>query len=228
MEDLFLKERKQLHKFTFDEPINAIKLNLDELNNIEIENEETFYRVPRLQHELDIIVHKPGIYSVDEFAKVQDDGGKFIKYLYQPEEIKINDIPSYIPPSQDQLLMQFARESSIKYVMSTSTISNVLSQLFYLFSSFRNPSFEKISSSYDNEPKKFMISQRKPITNFLRKIDEKNQIYALDSDPGLFVFRNMILMDLGKVIEKQLTMRRQDFEEALLVNETVSHEYKFK
>ena len=82
MEDLFLKERKQLHKFTFDEPINAIKLNLDELNNIEIENEETFYRVPRLQHELDIIVHKPGIYSVDEFAKVQDDGGKFIKYLY--------------------------------------------------------------------------------------------------------------------------------------------------
>jgi hypothetical protein len=70
----------------------------------------------------------------------------------------MGNIPNYVPPSQDNLLLKFARESGIKYVMSTSTISNALCQMFYLFSGFRNPSFENISSDYDNEPKKFMIS----------------------------------------------------------------------
>jgi hypothetical protein len=75
MDDLFLKERKELHKFTFDEPVDGIRVNMDDLNNIEIENEETFYRVPKLEHNLDSIVHKPGIYFVDELAKTQADGG---------------------------------------------------------------------------------------------------------------------------------------------------------
>ncbi len=56
-----------------------------------------------------------------------------------------------------------------------------------------------------------MISQRKPITNQLRMIDPVNNIYALDSDPGLFKFKNNILMNLGKVIEKQLTMDETTF-----------------
>ena len=70
--------------------------------------------------------------------------------------------------------------------MSTSTISNVLSQIYFLFSSFRNPIFDNISSAYESEPKKYMISQRKPTSNMLRKLDPKNGIYALDSDNGLF------------------------------------------
>ncbi len=43
--------------------------------------------------------------------------------IYQPEEIDFNAIPRYVPPSQDALLRKFARESKIKYIMSTSTIS---------------------------------------------------------------------------------------------------------
>lgn len=35
----------------------------------------------------------------------------------------------------------------------------------------------------------------------LRRIDKEKNIYALDSDSGLFKYSNMILMDLGKVME---------------------------
>lgn len=111
-------------------------------------------------------------------------------------------IPPYIPPSTDELLLNFARQSNIKYVMSTSTISNVLSQMYFLFSSFRNPLFDNMSAAYETEPKKYMISQRKPASNYLRKLDASKGIYALDSDSGLFEFPNMILMDLGKVMER--------------------------
>ncbi len=46
----------------------------------------------------------------------------------------------------------------MKYLMSTSTVSSVIIQIFYLFCGFKNPDFNGISNAYDNEPKKYMIS----------------------------------------------------------------------
>lgn len=95
-------------------------------------------------------------------------------------------IPPYTPPSQDALLTKFAVESEVKYVMSTSTISSALSQMYFLFSGFRAPDFSLLSEVYDTEPQKYMVSQRKPVTNIITKIDKEKGIYAMDSDKGLF------------------------------------------
>ena len=43
-------------------------MSLDDINIINIENEETFHKVPKLAHNLDKIVLKPGIYSMDAMA----------------------------------------------------------------------------------------------------------------------------------------------------------------
>jgi hypothetical protein len=45
-----------------------------------------------------------------------------------------------------------------------------------------------------------MISQRKPVTNYLRKVEDS--IYAFDSDKGIFELSNVVLMELGKVSER--------------------------
>ena len=74
-------------------------MNLDDLNIIEIENEATFHRTPELKHNLDIILRKPGIYPVDEIAKLNPPSKNFLKYLYKPEEIDLEKVPKYIPPS---------------------------------------------------------------------------------------------------------------------------------
>jgi hypothetical protein len=71
--------------------------------------------------------------------------------------------------------------------MSTSTVSNVLIQVFYAFSLFKHPDFKNISDLYNNEPRMYMISQRKPITSYLKILDKEKGIYALDSDKGIFV-----------------------------------------
>lgn len=147
---------------------------------------------------------------------LQEDGGEFLRKIYQPHEVDLSKIPPYVPPSQDELLLKFARESNIKYVMSTSTMSSVMSHLFYVFSNFLHPSFDNISEAYADEPKRYMISQRKPTTNFLRKIDKDLGIYALDSDSGLFNENNNILMQLGKIIERSLTLSPKEFKDILL------------
>ncbi|KAL4427251.1 hypothetical protein ABPG74_011487 [Tetrahymena malaccensis] len=219
-----IKEKRQSSRFIFNSSFNSIQIPLDDVNIINIENEQTFHRVPKLMHNLDQVVYKPGLYKLEDIAQLQPDGGEFLKYIPQPDEIDFDRIPPYIPPSNDKLLLDFAKQSNIRYVMSTSTISNVLSQIYFLFSSFRNPSFDNISSAYDQEPKKYMISQRKPTSNMLRKLDPKNGIYALDSDSGLFETPNQILMDLGKVMERQLTLDPETFRNGLLKNSPVKEQ----
>lgn len=114
------------------------------------------------------------------------------------------------------MLLAFARQHNCKYIMSTSTISNLISQIFYVFSNFRNPNFQGVNQYFENEAKKYMVSQRKPTTMFLRPIPDQKNVYALDNDSGLFEFPHVILMDLGKIMERSLTLDENTFLSALL------------
>lgn len=93
--------------------------------------------------------------------------------------------------------------------MSTSTISSMLSHVYYCLSNFKSPHFNGLSESYDREPLKFMISQRKPNTIFLRKIDKK--LYSVDGDSGFIEPSNVVLLKMGKYMEKMLTTDHQFF-----------------
>ena len=93
-------------------------------------------------------------------------------------------------------------------------MSQVLNQLYYLFGHFRNPDFTNISDAYHSEPKKYMISQRKPITFLLKKVGDN--IFALDSDKGIFKYEYTVLMDLGKIVERSLTMTPEAFRATFL------------
>jgi hypothetical protein len=58
------------------------------------------------------------------------DGGEFLRKIPRIEDIDFSKIPGYNPPSKDPLLLKFASESDVKYIMSTSTISSALSNQF--------------------------------------------------------------------------------------------------
>lgn len=64
-----------------------------------------------------------------------------------------------------------------------------------------------LSEDYSTQPRRYMMSQRKPITNLIRKVDAKKGIYAFDSDKGLFKTEDNVLMGLGKVMERQFCMK---------------------
>ena len=100
--------------------------------------------------------------------------------------------------------------------MSTSTISLCLSQIFFLTSYFQNPLMESISFQFSTYPKRYMVSQRKPITNIIRRIDKEKNIYAMDSDNNPFESKVDILLFLGKVLERMYTMPVDDFNQLFL------------
>ena len=117
----------------------------------------------------------------------------------------------YRPPGDDPNLLRLAKKSGAKYMMSTSTVSSVLAHIYYALSNHKSPHFDNLSEAFDNEPLKFMISQRKPSTVFLREIDKDAQLFAVDSDSGFLEQGNIVLMKMGKYMEKMLTTEAKHF-----------------
>lgn len=102
--------------------------------------------------------------------------------------------------------------------MSTSTVSSVLSHIYYCLSNFKSPHFNNLSEAYDREPLKFMVSQRKPNTVFLTKIDKQRRIYSVDGDSGFIEPSNVVLLKMGKYMEKMLTTDHQFFRDHYILD----------
>ena len=95
--------------------------------------------------------------------------------------------------------------------MSTSTVSSVLSHIYYAIANHKSPHFNNLSEAYDREALKFMISQRKPNTLFLTQRDQGQKLYSLDGDAGFIEPSNEVLLKMGKYMEKMLTTDQKYF-----------------
>jgi hypothetical protein len=84
--------------------------------------------------------------------------GNYFTRLPQYTEINENCIQPYTLPGNDKQLIRMAENYKCKYLMSTSTISSVLSHIYFCISNFKSPHFNNLSEPYDREPLKFMVS----------------------------------------------------------------------
>lgn len=112
--------------------------------------------------------------------------------------------------------------------MSTSTITAMLNHIYYAISNFKSPHFSGLSEAYDHEPLKFMLSQRKPNTVFLRqlKTDDGEDLYAIDGDSGFTESSNTVLLKMGKYMEKMFTTDA-DFFNAYYVFDPLTNKPKY-
>lgn len=195
-------------------PDNLKSISLEDLSTEAMNDETQWSKIPELCHNLKSIVEHPGIYKLEDIKhSIGEKNYNFLKNVQKPEEIDMDQIPPYTPPSFDEHLIKFAQKNQgTKYIMSTSTISYFLSNLFYIFSYFQEANYNCVPNYNNSDNKKYMNAQRKPSTNFFRVVDKEKDIWALDSDNGVFFPDHKILMDLGKILERVYTMEPDHFE----------------
>ncbi|CAI2386460.1 unnamed protein product [Moneuplotes crassus] len=168
--------------------------------------------IPQLANNLEKVMDYKGIFPVESVNEInQGRLGDYFLRLPQYSQIDESCIPPYYPPSQDKQLLKIAEEHGSRFVMSTSTITSVLAHMYFMISNFKSPHFANLSYAYDKEPLKFMISQRKPNSIFLKMIDPEKKIYAIDSDSGFSEPSNMVLLKMGKYMEKMLQYDAEEF-----------------
>ena len=124
-------------------------------------------------------------------------------------EFDFNALKPYITSSKDVTASQMAAKANKKYYGSSSSMTSALSHFHYLLSAWRPVDCRTLSQGFSDKLRSFTRLLRAPTAMFVH-YKEKEDIYAIDADKE-FDSAN-ILMNLGKSMEKLLTLPKEEFE----------------
>jgi hypothetical protein len=154
-----------------------------------------------------ICVASPGVYYLRDPRSRVFNFDPYLGSIMPVTEFDFEALKDYITSSRDEKLLGMARERGKKYVGSSSSMTSVLSHFHYLLSSWRPINTDMISRSFPDKLRTFTRLLRSPSAMFLHY---KDGTYAIDADKE-FDSAN-VLMNLGKSMEKLLTLPKEEFE----------------
>ncbi|KAJ5099205.1 hypothetical protein N7532_006206 [Penicillium argentinense] len=163
--------------------------------------------VPGLSFGLDRVLFNPGVYHLRDPRSRVYNFDPYLDSIMPVTEFDFNTLKEYITSSKDTTLRDVAVKEKKKYVGSSSSMTSVLSHFHYLLSSWRGVDTRTVSRGFPETMKSFTRLLRSPAAMFLHYQDG---VYAIDADKE-FDSAN-ILMNLGKSMEKLLTLPKEDFE----------------
>ncbi|KAJ5330904.1 mitochondrial translation protein [Penicillium atrosanguineum] len=163
--------------------------------------------VPRLSFGLDRVLFNPGVYQLRDPRSRVYNFDPYLGDIMPVTEFDFNTLKDYITSSKDETLRNIAVKEKKKYVGSSSSMTSVLSHFHYLLSSWRPVDTKTVSRGFPETMTTFTRLLRAPAAMFLHYQDG---VYAIDADKE-FDHAN-ILMNLGKSMEKLLTLPKEDFE----------------
>ncbi|KAJ2781360.1 hypothetical protein H4R18_002935 [Coemansia javaensis] len=165
-------------------------------------------RVPRLAHGLERVLFSPGVHCLQDPNSGVYNFDPYIRDITQPADFDYDKLTPYITSSRDAVLMQHARARKKQFVGSTSSMTHVLSHLYFAISGGKQPDISSLSMAFSDMPTRFTRSMRYPASIALRYQDG---VYGIDADKS-FDVKDSILSVLGKSLEKVLTSTPAEFE----------------
>ncbi|KAG2418753.1 hypothetical protein HFD88_001854 [Aspergillus terreus] len=163
--------------------------------------------VPQLSFGLERVLFNPGVYHLRDPRSRVFNFDPYLGSIMPVTEFDFAALKEYITSSKDDTLRDIARKEKKKYMGSSSSMTSVLSHFHYLLSSWRGIDIRTMSQGFPDKLRTFTRLLRSPSAMFLRYQDG---VYAIDADKE-FDTAN-ILMNLGKSMEKLLTLPKEDFE----------------
>lgn len=200
----------------------AFFVNIDtyrDKKDLKYENEE-FIRInlpqtvspPTLANDLMCVVQKPGIYPISSIKKISPNNNfDYYDNLPTPDMIEFANMDKYMKPSEDENIKKLMKQNNYKYASSTSGISSTLSHFFYKLTNFKSPHFYNLSENYAHEPLKFMMYQKKPSSIVLHRTAKDT--YTINKNSYFDIQGEIILLKMGKYMEKIFTTSSEEFEQ---------------
>ncbi|EDN05036.1 conserved hypothetical protein [Histoplasma mississippiense (nom. inval.)] len=153
------------------------------------------------------IINPPGVYHLQDPRTRVYNFDPYLGSIMPVKEFDFSALNEYITSSRDDGLRELAVCHGKKYIGSSSSMTSVLSHFHYLLSAWRPLNTSSLSQGFSDVAKNFTKILRAPSAVFLRY---KDGVYAIDADKE---YDNAnILMNLGRSMEKLLTMPTEEFE----------------
>eukprot|EP00656_Telonema_subtile_P014937 TRINITY_DN17736_c0_g1_i1.p1 TRINITY_DN17736_c0_g1~~TRINITY_DN17736_c0_g1_i1.p1 ORF type:complete len:493 (+),score=88.96 TRINITY_DN17736_c0_g1_i1:119-1597(+) len=189
-------------------------------------------RVPGLAHGLETLVNDKGLLGTrinntgKWFGDVDEDFQfpSALRKIVDPDGFDFGCISPFVPPSEDQQLLHVAKDNDCVISASTSSITPMLSQLYILMSNYQTLNFPRMSSSFRHMRQDFT---KATISGpCIMQFTSQEGVCLVDkpSSPTSQDQEN-VLMKLGNMLEKCLTMEKSEFDK-LMLNAPAEHDWR--
>ncbi|SPO32200.1 related to PET127 - component of mitochondrial translation system [Ustilago trichophora] len=186
-------------------------------------------QVATLAHGLDRVLFNPGIYWLRDPRSGIYNFDPRIKDILDVDLFDYAALPPYVTSSQDPELATLTKKHEKKYCGSTSSMTSLLSQCYFLISGWRNPDVTGFSAAFAGLPGGFSVGAKLPASI---RLHYKDGFYAIDADKtaaGEAENSNYVLTSLGKSMEKMLTATPEEYSKYMRINSwQLSEEEKTK
>ncbi|KAG0290779.1 hypothetical protein BGZ96_005784 [Linnemannia gamsii] len=164
-------------------------------------------KVAVLEHGLDRVLFNPGVHWLQDPRSSVFNFDPYLRSICQPKDFDYNALPAYKTSSMDPALLNMVRNHHGKYMGSTSSMTSILSQYYFLISGWKPLKTTHLSEAFTAQPKGFTRLSRAPVT--IELVHKGDGYYAIDADKTFD--SSTVLMQLGKSMEKMLTSTPQEF-----------------
>lgn len=166
-------------------------------------------RIATLAHGLDRVLFKPGVQWLQDPKSEVYGFTPWLQEIVPVKDFAFERLRSFVPSSRDEDLYAVAKREGRKYAGSTSSLSGLLSQIYYLISGDKPVNTTKLSRCF-RKVRTFTPGQRGAASVILHC---RNGVYLVDSVEGAVpgISRKNILTWMGTLLEKFLTHSRRDF-----------------
>ena len=176
--------------------------------------------VATLAHGLDRVLFNPGVYWLRDPRSGIYNFDPRLRNVLDVDLFDYAALPPYVTSSQDPELAKLTKKHARKYCGSTSSMTALLSQCYFLISGWRDPDASGFSPVFAMMPQSFSAGAKLPASIKL-KYNPEGDHYAIDADKeasGEPENSNYVLTSLGKSMEKMLTATPEEYEKYMRIN----------
>ncbi|KAI6012982.1 mitochondrial protein Pet127-domain-containing protein [Pisolithus marmoratus] len=168
--------------------------------------------IAQLAHGLSRVLFNPGVHWL------QDPRSRVYNFTPWLEAIpKVNDfaferVTGFVRSSQDNDLHILAKRHNRPFVGSTSSLTGLLSHVYFLVSGDRAVDTSPLSRAFAHESTTFTPGQRMPTSVILNYNDG---VWSIDSDKANVIAEKNVLTWMGTMLEKFLVLPEPEFKKLL-------------
>ncbi|KAG2127544.1 mitochondrial protein Pet127-domain-containing protein [Suillus bovinus] len=185
------------------------------INNIleDIDPPSEHKPIARLAHGLDRVLFNPGVHWLQDPRSRVYNFTPWLESIPKVTDFAFERVTGFIRSSHDHDLHTLAKIHSRPYVGSTSSLTGLLSHVYFLISGGKEVDTSVLSGAFAHEPTDFTPGQRMPVSVVLRY---KDGVWAVDSNKdGEDDSNKNVLTWMGTLLEKFLTVPEPEFKTLL-------------
>ncbi|KAG0143402.1 hypothetical protein CROQUDRAFT_109236 [Cronartium quercuum f. sp. fusiforme G11] len=180
-------------------------------------------KVATLAHGLSRVLFNPGVHWLQDPRTMVYNFDHRLQDLISPDEFNFDALTPYITSSRDEQLINLAHENERKYCGSTSSMTQTMSQIYFMLNGSRPLNTGMLTSNVTTAKRKveFTPGAKMPASIVLNYNPQFGK-YSIDSDkslePDTDCPDSTILSTLGHVLEKFFVLPHEKFSQLLKKN----------